>query len=177
MKPVQSKTSSKLQTRPGSQTLRAYSQPVCGLRALAPTPLDPTHQETSSALGLSKFRAVRAPSLIPTPPGLHSQECIQTAAEGRESQSGGERTSQGPSPATIGSHQVAPSQTKLPSTANQAAGPGLACFLQNSNSYTGWLWHIDCQLQAGYDLIHLSPMRQAGQMEPCKHEVFKSFSE
>lgn len=42
---------------------------------------------------------------------------------------------------------------------NQAAGPGLARFLQNSNSYLGWLWHIDYQLQAGCGLMHLSPVR------------------
>lgn len=86
MKPVQSKTSSKLQTRPGSQTLRAYSQPVCCLEALAHTPIDPTRQDTSSAPGLNEVRAVRAPPLISATPGLCYQEGIQTAPEGRESQ-------------------------------------------------------------------------------------------
>lgn len=59
MKPVQSRISSKLQTRPGSQTPRAYSQQYVAWGALAATPIDPTYQETISTPGLNSLELLQ----------------------------------------------------------------------------------------------------------------------
>lgn len=90
----------------------------------------------------------------------------------REPQQGGERTSQG-SPYTPGLQpSAAISWLHLNQTqSTKQQGPGLACFLQNSS--TGWLRHIDDQLQPGCGSIHLSSRRQAGQTELCAYGVIR----